>query len=421
MHTRLYALLVAFAIGRCDRTTTRTIRVFENRTRNAGRQIDVRVVVLHALGRPVAPDPIVVFTGGPGLSTTEDTRYWARVTARLRPHRDVILVDQRGTGGSAPLSCNLFETGRLQPYFDPVYPVARVRECRRMLEHRADLTRYATDDGVDDMAQVLDSLGVERADLFGISYGSHAALTFLRRHPDRVRTVVISAIWPPERTPFAAPEVIARALAASDTGHVVDSAMARLRHAPVTVSLWNWAHLRRESVTITASGFAERIFTILYTPSRIRRVIPLVRQGLAGDWTPFAKAALMDSRSRRAGRYWGMTFSVMCTESASRLARVDTARLASASPIGLPVIGGLLAACAEWPHGALAPDDTLPVASATPVLLLEDGLDPATPPEWSDSAAAHLPNSQRDLNPTGGHAFMTDERMARVASFIDAQ
>jgi hypothetical protein len=69
----------------------------------------------------------------------------------------------------------------------------------------------------------------------------------------------------------------------------------------------------------------------------------------------------------------------------------------------------------------LAPDDTLPVTSAAPVLLLEDGLDPATPPEWADSAAAHLPNSKRDFNPTGGHAFMTDERMARVASFIDAQ
>jgi dienelactone hydrolase len=69
----------------------------------------------------------------------------------------------------------------------------------------------------------------------------------------------------------------------------------------------------------------------------------------------------------------------------------------------------------------LAPDDTLPVTSAAPVLLLEDGLDPATPPEWADSAAAHLPNSKRDFNPTGGHAFMTDERMTRVASFIDAQ
>ena len=111
MHTRLYALLVVFAIGGCDSTTTRTVRVFENRGQNGGRQIDLHVVVLHALQRPVAPDPIVVFTGGPGISTTEDTRYWARVTARLRPRHDVILVDQRGTGGSGPPPCSLFETG----------------------------------------------------------------------------------------------------------------------------------------------------------------------------------------------------------------------------------------------------------------------------------------------------------------------
>jgi pimeloyl-ACP methyl ester carboxylesterase len=420
MHTRLYGLLVAFAIAGCDRPTTRTIRVFENRARHSGREIGLHVVVLRARGRPVASDPIVVFSGGPGLAAAEDAHYWARVTARLRPHHDVILVDQRGTGRSAPLPCNLYETGRLQPYLDPMYPIDRVRACRRTLERRADLTQYTTDNGVDDMAQILDSLGVHRADLFGISYGSHAALAFLQRHPDRVRTVVLSAIWPPERTPFASPELITRALAASDSGHVIDSAMARLRQAPVTVTLWNWSHLRRESVTITARGFAERIFTILYTPSRARRVIGFVRLGLAGDWTPFARAALLDSRTRRAGRYWGMTLTVFCTESAPRLARLDTARLAATSPIGLPVTPELLAACAEWPNGVLAPEDTMPVASAAPVLLLEDGLDPATPPEWADSAAAHLPNSRRDLNPTGGHAFMTDERMARVAAFIDS-
>jgi len=235
MHTRLYALLVAFAITGCE-GSTHTVRVYENRARNTGRQIDLHVIVLPAHSRPVAPDPIVVFTGGPGLGAAEETRYWARLTAKLRPHHDVVLVDQRGTGRSAPLPCPLYETGRLQPYFDGMFPIDGVRSCRGQLERRADLTQYTTDNGVDDMAQILDSLGVARADLLGISYGSHAALAFLKRHPDRVRTVVIVAIWPPDRVPFVEPHAIARALAASDTAHIVDSALARLRRAPVTLT-----------------------------------------------------------------------------------------------------------------------------------------------------------------------------------------
>src|SRR5262249_50007172 len=136
MHTRLYAFLVVFAIAGCD-GSTRTVRVYENRAQHTGRQIDLRVIVLPAHNRPVSPDPIVVFTGGPGLGAAEDKRYWARVTEKLRPHHDVVLVDQRGTGESAPLPCDLYETGRLQPYFDVMWPIEPVRHCREQLAHRA--------------------------------------------------------------------------------------------------------------------------------------------------------------------------------------------------------------------------------------------------------------------------------------------
>ena len=415
MHTRLYAYLVVFAIG-CD-AQTRTIRVYENRAAHSGRQIDLHVVVLRAKGRPVAPDPVVWLTGGPGAAATEDTRFFARMTHTLRAHHDIVLVDQRGTGKSAPLFCHLYDTGRLQPYLEAMFPLDRVRTCRAQLERQADLTQYTTDIAADDLAQVLSTLGYARANLLGVSYGSRAALVFLRRHPDRVRSIIATSVLPPERVPLDYPEAIVRALAAADTGHVVDSAMARLRRAPVTVTLWNWPHLRRETATITARGFAERIFSMLYEPSRGRRAVGLVRQGLAGDWVPFAKAAIFQSRWQKEGRWTGMTLSVLCTGDAERLARADTARLAATSPLGLPVASELVAACAAWPHGALSVDDTLPVTSTAPVLFLSGGLDPATPPEWADSAATHLPNSRHLVDPTAGHGFMP---MPRIAAFIDS-
>jgi pimeloyl-ACP methyl ester carboxylesterase len=418
MHTRLYAYLVVFAIAGCD-GQTHTIRVYENRASHSGRQIDLHVVVLPARGRPVEADPVVVLTGGPGAAAAAAARDWARMT-RLRAHRDIVLLDQRGTGKSAPLFCHLYDTGRLQPFLDPMFPLDRVRSCRAQLERQADLTQYTTDIAADDLDQVLSTLGYARANFFGISYGTRAALVFLRRHPDRVRSIIATAVLPPDRVPFDYPAAIVRALAAADTGHVVDTAMARLRRAPVTVTLWNWPHLRRETVTMTARGFAERMFSMLYVPSRGRRAVGLVRQGLAGDWVPFVKAAIFQSRWQKEGRWTGMTLSVLCTGDAERLARADTARLAATGPLGLPIAYELVAACAEWPHGAVSVDDTLPVTSTAPVLFLSGGLDPGTPPEWADSAAAHLPNSRHIVDPTAGHGFLTDETMARIAAFIDS-
>ena len=233
--------------------------MYENRARNTGRQIDLRVIVLPARGRQVAPDPVVWLTGGPGLAAAEDPAGIAKLFSALRTRHDIVLVDQRGTGRSSPLACSLYDTGPLQAYMDPMFPVDRVSACRRELERRADLTQYTTDNATDDLADVLTSLGYARADLIGGSYGTQAALVFLRRHPDRVHRMVLDGVVPPNVALFSAtPRAIARELGVIDSAHVVDSAMRRL---PVTVTLWNWGRLRRETVTVTRRAFAERMFS----------------------------------------------------------------------------------------------------------------------------------------------------------------
>jgi pimeloyl-ACP methyl ester carboxylesterase len=406
-HTRLYALSVAFAITACDGTSVHTIRVFENRAAHSGREIGLHVVVLHARRPPVAPDPVVWLTGGPGLAATEDVRDLARRFATLHEHHDIVFVDQRGTGQSAPLDCPFDD-------FNTMFPTGRVRACRQTLSARADLTQYTTAIAMDDLADVLTALGYAQADLIGASYGTRAALVFLRRHPDRVRRVVVDGVSPPDQPVFVfTPRAIARELAAIDSAHVVDSAMTRL---PVTVTRWNWWHFRRESVTITRHGFAELMFFLMYAPSRGRRAVRLLRQALAGDWAPFTRMALAERHWRQAGRSRGMTLSVLCTEDAPRLARVDTTRLASEDPLGLPIVSDLLAACAEWPRGGAV--DTTRVSGSAPVLFISGGLDPATPPELADTAALGLPNSVKYVDPTAGHAMFYDTQVSRLTSFI---
>ena len=140
-----------------------------------------------------------------------------------------------------------------------------------------------------------------------------------------------------------------------------------------------------------------------YVPSRGRRMVATLRQALAGDWHPFAELALAESYWRHSGRSIGMQLSVLCTENVARQS---------------PLTQALLAACAEWPRGVIAPEDTTRVVSSLPVLLISGGLDPATPPAMADSAALGLPNSTKFVDSTAGHAMFYDRQVALLTSFI---
>ncbi len=409
-----------------------TIVVYENRTTRAGRRIPLRVVVLPARRAPAARDPVVFLTGGPGLAATADAEFAARIFAPLHDERDIVLVDQRGTGHSAPLECHLYDDGSLQSYMSPMFPAGRVRACRETLEQSADLTQYTTERAADDLAEVLAALGYPRANVVGISYGSRAGLVFLRRHPDRTRTLVLQAVLPPDKIALAAnargasialDSAIASCArsaacqrAAPDPRRDIDSVLAHLRASPATATLWNWRRLRHETVTITRRAFAERVFFMLYTPGAARSVLPLIHLAARGEWAPFARKVIAQSRAQRSGRSIGMQLSVLCTEDAPRLAAADTARMAADGPLGVPVAPELLGACAEWPRGT--PGDTTPVVSPIPVLLLSGANDPATPPDWADSAATTLSNSVRLIDSTAGHGMMTAGLDTVVAKFI---
>jgi pimeloyl-ACP methyl ester carboxylesterase len=385
--------------------------------------------VLPARRAPVAPDPVVFLSGGPGLGAAEEADFasWALDSARV--HRDVVLIDQRGTGESNPLDCHLYDDGSLQAYVTPIFPLPAVRACQASLSRHTDLTRYTTADASDDLAEVLTALGYSSANLLGGSYGTKAALVFARRHPDRVRRLVLFGVYPPDKVAAlagarAGAEPLSAAIAAhsadgTDPRADLDSVMARLRRQPVTVRLWNWRRIRHENVVLTARGFAERAFSMFYVPSRGRRLFPLLHVATMGDWVPLTKMLIWQGRMQRAGRSTGMMLTILCTEDASRAAAADTARLAAASPLGLPVVAELVAACAEWPHRPVEPADTLPVDSPAPTLLISGALDPITPPDWADSAASHLPHSVRLVGPTSGHAMLNDNERAAIGAFLD--
>ena len=160
-----------------------------------GRKIALNLILLPASSGKAAPDAIFYLLGGPGGAAT--TQAGASFMPRLRRDRDVVLVDQRGTGASNPLACNMYgDKPDMRAYFG-AFPVEKLRACREQLEKVANLKLYTTSIAMDDLDDVRAAFGYERINLDGGSYGSTAALVYLRQHPDHVRTVTISGVAPP--------------------------------------------------------------------------------------------------------------------------------------------------------------------------------------------------------------------------------
>ncbi len=175
---------IAIAPARCS-----TIDVPENRTLGKGRRISLRVVVVPARDQDRAADPVFFLAGGPGQAATDLVRDPAILHHPLGDRRDLVFMDQRGTGQSNPLPCNLHppeDYGAGQ--FASFMPLDRVRACRRELEQHADLAQYTTAASVEDIEDVRVALAYDRINLAGGSYGTRLAMEYVRVHGARVRT-----------------------------------------------------------------------------------------------------------------------------------------------------------------------------------------------------------------------------------------
>ncbi|MGH6612165.1 MAG: alpha/beta fold hydrolase, partial [Burkholderiaceae bacterium] len=160
-----------------------------------GRIIDVRFAVVPAIARNKQPDPIFVFAGGPGQAATRVARQIMPVLAELNARRDIVFIDQRGTGKSNPLQCEVDESS-LRSALEPEQQIARLDPCLKALD--ADLRQYATWIAVRDFEAVRRQLGAEQINVWGGSYGTRAALEYMRQYPDRVRTAVLDGVAPPD-------------------------------------------------------------------------------------------------------------------------------------------------------------------------------------------------------------------------------
>lgn len=393
--------------------------VWENRTTRQGRKIDLRVVVLPALGKDPAPDPIFDFAGGPGGSATDGVRGWAQ-NREIRERRDIVLVDQRGTGGSHRLDCKIpKDPGDVQAYFEPNLPVEGVRRCRAELEPTADLTQYTTSIAADDVDEVRAWLGYDKINLEGGSYGTRAAQVYLRRHGDHVRSAVLVGVagmdqYLPMFHARDAKVAVDRLFDACAKDPACGAAFPELRaeHAQVLAGLdreRGHATVERPvdhhpvQVTIPRDIFAEQIRFTLYSAGPSSVAPYLIHRAAQGDFEPFARLTMLAEPSLRANLAYGMNLSVTCAEDVPFVTPAQIETLIAGTYLRGYRALQQVAACREWPRGEIPADLHQPVTSDVPVLLISGPYDPVTPPRWAEQVVKHLSHGFHLVIPEGHH------------------
>jgi pimeloyl-ACP methyl ester carboxylesterase len=382
------------------------LAVPENPAEPRGRQIELFVARVPAVSLHRQPDALFVLAGGPGMAATTFYTEAAGPLARIHRDRDIILVDQRGTGRSNGLFCNM-DDDSLWRASDATLAAAAHR-CLEALSRHADVAYYTTSLAVRDLDRVRAVLGYPTIDLYGVSYGTRVALHYLRRYPRHVRAVIVDGVVPPQQAlgatlpidaQAALDRIFARCVAdAACHGAFGDPAVSyrALRDAldrrAVTVRVANPTTGEPASFDFTALHLSAVLRLASYT-SEQAALLPLALHEAAarGDFGPLASQFLLVDRTYEDALAYGMHNTVVCTEDVPFYGRetIDRARL-ERTYLGTSQLDALERVCAAWPHGPIDPDFHAPLQSSTPVMLLSGTDDPVTPPANAELVARGL-------------------------------
>lgn len=406
--------------------------VFENRASRSGRKIALNIMVLPALSDHPAPDPFVPLAGGPGQSAVEAYPL-AGFTTKVRQQRDVVLIDQRGTGHSNPLQCDFRDPKDPNAILGETILLDRLRACRTNLEAVADLTQYTTPISADDLDELRQALGYDKISLFGGSYGTRAALVYLRMHGDHVRSIALEAVAPPEyRIPLSFSRTIQSSVdrliarcEADATCHAdfpnlkseFIEILSRLDRSPATFQIKrNTGEM--QTVTLSRGAFVGNLRPILYLPSVISQFPYLIHSVYQGDWTPLGTIVLTFREAVEKVIARGMSLSVICTEDIPGITEESIHKETAGTYLGDFQVRYFQKGCHEWPEGRVPANLHDPVRSSVPALLISGALDPATPPEASQSAARALTNSRAIVVKEGTHGTGSPCLDGLLAQFV---
>ena len=384
-----------------------------------GATIRLFVAVIPALTLEPLPDPVVPIAGGPGQATTHFYAATPNAFEALRRERDIVLVDQRGTGDSAPLNCEV-DDEVLQGQVAREQTLEATRTCLDSLPH--DPRFFTTSIAVQDLEAVRVALGYDTFNLYGISYGTRVAQHYARRYPETTRTVILDGVVPPQLA--LGPDIAVQAQRALDRIFARceedDACRERfpalerrfrelesaLEEETVSVEISHPVKGEPEIVEFGADAFASALRLLAYHPTTIALIPLLIDQAASGNFAPLAAQFVSIRDSLADSLAGGMHNSVVCTEDAPFFSgEAVTNEELAATYIGPVLKESIETMCSLWPAGVMDPDFKQPLNTDIPVLLLSGEVDPITPPRYAELAAVDMDNALLLTGRLQGHGL----------------
>lgn len=402
-----------FISGLKERVECVTLDVPLDYAAQGGDTIPLHAAIIRAGSSNNAPDPLWVFAGGPGQAASEYGRLVYSAFKSIRHTRDIVLVDQRGTGRSEPLDCDVDPEGPVLTTMDEW--TAFIKQCRSGIA--VDVRQFTMEHVVRDMDAMRAALGYDQLNLWGGSWGTRTAALYLRRYPQHVRSVIMDGVAPPDLSLFeSAPASAQRALdllvadcAASDAcaarypdfeaqvmAFVASAKDGKLRFKgpdPLTG--------KPTDFPISFILAVESIRSAMYSSDASIMIPMMVEAAVQGNMAPLA--ALMGGNAAADSMYIGATLSILCGEEIPRTRPAELARAAETSFAEESYFAYWQAGCDGWQALPQAPDAHDPIASDVPTLILSGNLDPVTPPGMGEHLLRTFPNGRHIVVSGNGH------------------
>lgn len=381
--------------------------VFENRDTNEGRKIKIFVTVMPALSDSVL-SPVFHFEGGPGQPANVATWYY-QSSPEVNEHRDIVLIDVRGTGNSNGLYCPAMQYDPTQPAsaFEEMFPDEQVQACLNELRNSADLSQYSTPNIIEDVEEIRQWLGYGEINLIGFSYGTRVIETYARMYPNSIRSAVMGGPAPaamsrPESFAVDAQrtwELICRDCANDPScasmypqlDADMKSLLAKLDQGPMPYTFHNEASGTNETVTLRRGPVTEAIRSTMYSTDGQRRLPSIIHQAALGNYGP-----IIDRVIRRSMSYRDLSsplfLCITCSEDIPFIDMLDESEFTDGTFLSDYRIRRETNACKLWPRHAFSEEDTEPVITDIPVLIVTGSHDPVTPPSWATVMSTGMSN-----------------------------
>ena len=412
-------------LERCDLKGTLALcgqaAAWENRELESGRRIQLHYAVLRAYSASPARDAVFFLAGGPGQSAMTLAHDMAPLLEGVRRERDIVFLDQRGTGQSNALNCELADPNDPREQFRTDFDQSKLKQCVAALD--ADTTQYTTEAAVAELEDVRKALGYERVNLIGASYGTRLALAYARAHSSALRSMVLDGVAPPQLRLFldflpdgqrALDQAFDYCERNADCSQSYPSLrqdfaalMSRLERHPLVAKVRHPETGEELELTLTADAFASAVRGMLYS-AEVSQLLPVVIEQVAnGKLEALLTQAMLVSHSVGETMSLGLLLSIACAEDLPRVSDAELSEYADQSFLPASSVGEMRKACDVWPHAAASPKSAEPVISDVPTLLLSGELDPATPPRWADLALQGLHQGLHVIVPGQGHGTLS--------------